>query len=66
MATLEALPASPEVEAQWRALAALALANEDVAVAARCAAALGDAARVVYLNQVSWWCWPLSGEGKVG
>jgi len=53
VATLEALPQTPEVEAQWRALGGLALQHEHLTVAERCAAALGDVARVKFLRKVS-------------
>lgn len=53
VSTLEALPLSPEAEAQWRSLAALALQHEDLAVAERCAAALGEVSRADYLHKVS-------------
>lgn len=52
VATLEALPPGPEADAQWRSLGEAALQHEELAVAARCAAALGDVARVTYLKKV--------------
>ncbi|KIZ07625.1 Intraflagellar transport protein [Monoraphidium neglectum] len=52
VSTLEALPPSTEVEAQWRALGALALQHEVLWVAERCAAALGEVARVRFLHKL--------------
>ncbi|GBF87714.1 intraflagellar transport protein [Raphidocelis subcapitata] len=52
VATLEALPAGPDTDAQWRALSAAALAHEQLGVAERCAAALGDVARVEFLHKL--------------
>ncbi|KAI8469208.1 MAG: intraflagellar protein IFT172 [Monoraphidium minutum] len=52
VATLEALPPGPEADAQWRALGALALKHDDLAVAERCAAALGEAARARHLRKL--------------
>ena len=52
VSTLEALPPGPEADSQWRALGALALQHEELGVAERCAAALGEVARVRFLHKV--------------
>lgn len=66
VATLEALPPGPDTDAQWRVLAAAAQAHEQLGVAERCAAALGDVARVEFLHKVGWLggqcCWQIPGE----
>ncbi|KAF8062969.1 IFT172 [Scenedesmus sp. PABB004] len=51
LATLEPLPLSAETEAQWAALAGVALEQEALAVAERCYAALGDLPRARYLHK---------------
>ena len=50
--TLEPLDLTPETEAQWMQLSELALASNQVMVAERCYAALGDIARTRYLHKV--------------
>jgi len=49
---LETLELSPEAEGMWRQLSEHAMANDHVAIAERCAAALGDVARARYLHGV--------------
>lgn len=53
LATLEPMDLNPETEAQWAQLAAVALEHEQLAVAERCYAALGDVAKARYLRKVS-------------
>jgi intraflagellar transport protein 172 len=50
--TLEPLPLTPETEAQWSQLAAVALDHEVLAVAERCYAAIGDISKARYLHKV--------------
>lgn len=52
MATLEPLELNAETEAQWAQLAAIALEHEQLAVAERSYAALGDIAKARYLYKV--------------
>ena len=53
MDILEALEVTPEAEAMWRQLQAMALAGGDLAIAERCAAALGDVSCARYLHKVN-------------
>ncbi|EFJ49307.1 intraflagellar protein IFT172 [Volvox carteri f. nagariensis] len=50
--TLEPLELTPETEAQWMQLADQALANNQLVIAERCYAALGDIARTRFLHKV--------------
>ena len=50
---LETLELSPEAEGMWQQLAAMALTHGDLAIAERCAAALGDVSRLRYLHRVN-------------
>lgn len=52
MTTLEPLALTAETEAQWAQLAAVALEHEQLAVAERCYAAVGDIAKACYLYKV--------------
>ncbi|GAX77698.1 hypothetical protein CEUSTIGMA_g5141.t1 [Chlamydomonas eustigma] len=49
---LEPLELNPETEAQWMELSELALAQNQVVIAARCYAALGDIAKTRFLHRV--------------
>lgn len=49
---LQPLELTPETEAQWQQLAALALEHDQIGVAERCYAALGDVARARALHKV--------------
>mmetsp|Transcript_26109 Transcript_26109/g.57041 ORF Transcript_26109/g.57041 Transcript_26109/m.57041 type:complete len:1764 (+) Transcript_26109:195-5486(+) len=49
---LEPLELTPETEAQWMELSELALQNNQVVIAERCYAALGDIAKTRYLHKV--------------
>uniref|UniRef100_A0A7S3QV19 Intraflagellar transport protein 172 homolog n=1 Tax=Dunaliella tertiolecta TaxID=3047 RepID=A0A7S3QV19_DUNTE len=49
---LEPLLLTPETEAQWMELSELALANNQVVIAERCYAALGDISRTRFLHKV--------------
>ncbi|KAF5830572.1 intraflagellar protein IFT172 [Dunaliella salina] len=49
---LEPLLLTPETEAQWMELSELALANNQVVIAERCYAALGDISRTRFLHRV--------------
>ncbi|KAK9829656.1 hypothetical protein WJX72_007146 [[Myrmecia] bisecta] len=51
--TLEPLELTPETEAQWQQLAEQALEDQQLAVAQRCYAALGNLGKARYLQQVS-------------
>lgn len=52
MDILEPLEVTPEAEAMWQQLSEMALAHGDIAIAERCAAALGDVARAAYLEKI--------------
>jgi intraflagellar transport protein 172 len=45
------LELTPEIEANWRSLASIALENHDIVVAEHCYAALGDIAKATYLRK---------------
>ncbi|MEW5300130.1 MAG: hypothetical protein WDW38_002966 [Sanguina aurantia] len=49
---LEPLELTPETEAQWMQLAELALQNNQVVIAERCYAALGDIAKTRFLHKI--------------
>lgn len=49
---LESLELSPETEAMWKTLSQLSLDSEDLHIAERCYAALGNVSRVRYLRNV--------------
>jgi intraflagellar transport protein 172 len=49
---LETLEMSPEAEGMWRQLSEQAMANRHIAIAERCAAALGDVGRARFLRKV--------------
>lgn len=51
-ATLAQLELTPETEAMWGQLSLAALAAEELAIAERCFAAVGDAAKARYLHKV--------------
>jgi intraflagellar transport protein 172 len=51
---LEPLELNPETEAQWMELSELALAQNQVVIAARCYAALGDIAKTRFLHRVGY------------
>ncbi|KAJ3373895.1 hypothetical protein GGF31_008780 [Allomyces arbusculus] len=50
---LEALEITPETEAMWTTLSAVAVQHRKLALAERCFAALGDMAKAQYLRQVT-------------
>eukprot|EP00618_Florenciella_parvula_P017071 CAMPEP_0119543784 /NCGR_PEP_ID=MMETSP1344-20130328/54343_1 /TAXON_ID=236787 /ORGANISM="Florenciella parvula, Strain CCMP2471" /LENGTH=1740 /DNA_ID=CAMNT_0007588171 /DNA_START=113 /DNA_END=5335 /DNA_ORIENTATION=- len=50
---LETLEMSPEAEGMWRQLSDQAMAHSHIAIAERCAAALGDVSRARYLHRVN-------------
>jgi hypothetical protein len=52
VATLEPLQLTPETEAQWTQLAEAALATNQLVIAERCFAALGDIAATRFLHKV--------------
>ena len=45
------LELTPEIEANWRSLASIALESQDIIVAEHCFAALGDIAKATYLRK---------------
>jgi len=45
------LELTPEIEANWRTLAKIALENQDIIVAEHCYASLGDISRATYLRK---------------
>jgi intraflagellar transport protein 172 len=49
---LETLEMSPEAEGMWRQLSEQAMSNHHIAIAERCAAALGDVGRARFLRKV--------------
>ena len=49
---LEPLELTPETEAQWQQLAALAIEHNQVVVAERCYAAVGDFSKSRFLHKV--------------
>jgi intraflagellar transport protein 172 len=53
MELLEGLEVTPEAEAMWQQLGEMALAQGDLRIAERCAAALGDVSRARYLHRVN-------------
>ena len=52
MEILDPLEMSPETEANWKTLAKVALAEQNVIVAERCYSALGDIAKANYLHKI--------------
>lgn len=48
---LDPLELTPEIEANWRSLASIALESHDIVVAEHCYAALGDIAKATYLRK---------------
>ena len=52
MEILDPLEMSPETEANWKTLAKVALAEQNVVVAERCYSALGDIAKANYLHKI--------------
>lgn len=50
---LETLELTPETEAMWRTLSNMAIKESKLAIAQRCFAALGDVAKVRYLENLS-------------
>ena len=57
---LEPLELTPETEAQWMELSELALANNQVVIAERCYAALGNVAKTRFLHKV----WLVGGRAE--
>ena len=50
-AILDPLELSPEIEANWRALAQISLESQDIIVAEHCYASLGDISRATFLRK---------------
>ena len=57
---LEPLELTPETEANWKTVAKLAIEQQNLAVAERCYAALGDISKADYLRKLTRWPWPSS------
>ncbi|KAI8818942.1 uncharacterized protein EV422DRAFT_125936 [Fimicolochytrium jonesii] len=53
VALLETLEITPETEAMWKSLSQMALKDQNLIIAERCYAALGDVARTRYLHEVN-------------
>jgi intraflagellar transport protein 172 len=50
---LETLELTPETEAMWKSLSIVAFSDQNLAIAERCCAALGDIARSRYLQKIN-------------
>ena len=50
---LESLEMTPETEAMWKSLSNIALQDNKLIIAERCAAAMGDIARIRYLHEIN-------------
>lgn len=48
---LDPLEMTPEIEANWRSLALIALESQDIIVAEHCFVALGDISKATYLRK---------------
>eukprot|EP00051_Salpingoeca_urceolata_P019102 m.274557 g.274557 ORF g.274557 m.274557 type:complete len:1824 (+) comp19348_c0_seq8:278-5749(+) len=63
---LETLEQTPESDAMWKTLAGLALEHQELLIAERCFAALGDAAKAKYLHQINEMVQEASASGVDG
>ena len=53
MEILEPLELTPEIEANWKTLAKLAMEQQNLYVAERCYASLGNVAKANYLRKIN-------------